>query len=33
VLPEGGAEASAPRGKSPDHDELFDHAAMEFRTD
>jgi argininosuccinate synthase len=33
VLPEGGAEAIASRGKSPDHDELLDHAAMEFGTD
>ncbi len=33
VLPEGGAEANASRGKSPDHDELFDHATMEFGTD
>ncbi|MBB6345486.1 argininosuccinate synthase [Nonomuraea muscovyensis] len=32
VLPEGGAEAIASRGKSPDHDELLDHAAMEFGT-
>jgi argininosuccinate synthase len=33
VLPEGGAEAIASRRKSPDHDELLDHAAMEFGTD
>ncbi|MBT2232033.1 hypothetical protein [Nonomuraea sp. NEAU-A123] len=33
VLPEGGAVAIASRGKSPDHDELLDHAAMEFGTD
>jgi argininosuccinate synthase len=33
VLPEGGSEAIASRGKSPDHDELLDHAAMEFGTD
>jgi argininosuccinate synthase len=33
VLPEGGAEAIASRGKSPDHDELRDHAAMKFGTD
>ncbi|WP_442811491.1 MULTISPECIES: hypothetical protein [unclassified Streptosporangium] len=33
VLPEGGAEAIASREKSPDHDELLDHAAMEFGTD
>nr|WP_157570178.1 hypothetical protein [Microtetraspora malaysiensis] len=32
VLPEGGAEAIASRGKSPDHDELLDHTAMEFGT-
>jgi hypothetical protein len=33
VLPEGGAEVIASRGKSPDHDEPLDHAAMEFGTD
>ncbi|WP_156056407.1 hypothetical protein [Streptosporangium roseum] len=33
VLPEGGAEAIASHGKSPDHDELLDHTAMEFGTD
>jgi argininosuccinate synthase len=33
VLPEGGAEAIASRGKSPDHDELLDQVAMEFGTD
>lgn len=33
LLPEGGAEAIASRGKSPDHDELLDHTAMEFGTD
>ncbi|GAA3472437.1 hypothetical protein [Nonomuraea roseola] len=32
VLPEGGAEAIASR-ESSDHDELLDHAAMEFGTD
>ncbi|MEU4533358.1 hypothetical protein AB0G15_00710 [Streptosporangium sp. NPDC023825] len=33
VLPEGGAEASASRAKSPDHDEPLDHVAMEFGID
>ncbi|GAA3235346.1 hypothetical protein GCM10020216_057000 [Nonomuraea helvata] len=33
ALPEGGAEAIAARGKSPDHDELLDHAAMQLGTD
>nr|WP_162642083.1 hypothetical protein [Streptosporangium sp. 'caverna'] len=33
VLPEGGAEAIASRGKSPGHEELLDHAAMEFGAD
>ncbi|MEV0236465.1 hypothetical protein [Nonomuraea sp. NPDC050786] len=33
VLPEGGAEAIASRGWSPDRDELLDHATMEFGTD
>lgn len=33
VPPEGGGEAIASRGKSPDHDELLDHAAMELGTD
>ncbi|WP_329086770.1 MULTISPECIES: hypothetical protein [unclassified Streptosporangium] len=32
VLPEGGVEATASRGKSPDHDKPLDHA-MEFGTD
>ena len=33
VLPDGGAEAIASRGRSPDHDELLDHAALEIGTD
>ncbi|MFG1962915.1 hypothetical protein [Nonomuraea sp. NPDC049028] len=32
-LLEGGAEAITSGGKSPDHDELLDHDAMEFGTD
>jgi argininosuccinate synthase len=33
VLPEGGAEAIASRGKVPGDDELLDHAAMDSGTD
>jgi hypothetical protein len=33
ALPEGGAEAIASRGKSPDHDELLEHTTMEFGAD
>ncbi|MFF3443224.1 hypothetical protein [Streptosporangium sp. NPDC002721] len=33
VLPEGGAEAIASRGRGPGHDEPLDHAAMELGTD
>jgi argininosuccinate synthase len=33
VLPEGGAETICVTREEPDHDELLDHAAMEFGTD
>jgi hypothetical protein len=33
VLSEGWAEAIAPRGKSPGHDELLDQATIEFGID
>ncbi|MGS2644920.1 hypothetical protein [Streptosporangium sp. LJ11] len=33
VLPEGGAEAIASRGKGPGHDEPLDQAATELGTD